>query len=184
MKKSILVLFVVIFMLSFSAVYAAETIVIDPETIGDMLTWDMSGQDVYDLVDGTEGLKCDAEETDEYGKTIDCTAELDGGETDMYVFYFSEDEKLYEVEIQMVLPEGTDYEAILNYLADAYNMTDAAAETIEEEDEMIKSLLEDVDKYLAVQGDSTISVLTGSKETDEQKAIVSLYLMSREYAES
>lgn len=181
MKKTLFTVLIV-FLCVFAAVSAQETTEIESfnfSTVGDLISWDMSGQDVYDLLDQYD-IEVEVENTDEYGKTITAGKET---ETDkfVYVFYFDNDtEKLYEVECVTIVYDGELVVPVFQSLYEEYGFDKAEPYA----NESLEEYAADFDESYIVAGDYTVALLAGSAETEETYGQIALVLCNREYLES
>lgn len=158
-----------------TGIAADEVTEFSPLTLGDLVAWEDTEDDVWNLVNQYKdsGLTCESDEDEDLGTGIACTAEI-GDEEDDYYFYFTSDDKptLYLVLASMVLPEGADYMGVLNTLVDSYGVADAAEYT----GSFVDTLIEGEDHYVSVAGDTTVFVMTGTEETKDAYATVSMYM--------
>ena len=157
----------------------AETDMLSLLTVGNYFTWDNTQSEISDALSGIDGLECESGEDDDLGKNINCSVELDD-ETDYYEFYFTDDEVLYEILASVVLPEGQDYEEIMDAIAKSYKLSDVDEYSTDATDEFIA----DYEKSIVVADDTTVVILAGTPETDDEYGTVSLLFADRVYMES
>lgn len=182
MKKTIFLLLGFILLFSVSAVFAADETTeseLSLISVGSLFEWGSSVEDVKSILNGYDGLECEYSEDEELGKNYYCEASFDD-ETDSYEFYFTDDEILYEILATAILPEGADYQAVMQLVAKTYGLDKADPYTSEVVEDFIKSHTD----VLSVAGDSTIGIIAGDPETDETYATVGMMFLSKEWAEN
>ena len=182
MKKLIIVVLSVL-MLTFTAAFAQETEVAEQtlnfSTIGDLIAWSTSAEEIYSMLSQYENLEVTVEETEEYGKTIEAYSESEEEVFD-YVFYFDNDtELLWEVECAAVLYDGEQVYPAFVSLYESYGFEDS----VPYESEVLDEYVKDFDESYIVAGDATIAVLAGKAETEESYGRLALVLINREYFE-
>ena len=182
MKKILLVVLAVL-MLTFAAVSAQETAVeeetLNFSSIGDMISWTTSAEEIYNLLSEYENLEITVEDSEEYGKNIQASAESED-EKFTYVFYFDDEtEMLWEVECAAVLMDGEKIVPAFQALYAEYGFEDAEPY----QNDSLDAYVADFDESYIVAGDSTIAVLAGSAETEEAYGSIALVLINREYFE-
>ena len=183
MKKIMLVVLAVL-MLSFVAVSAQETEVeeksLNFSTIGEMISWTTSAEEIYNMLGEYENLEITVEDNEEYGKLIEADSKSED-EVFTYVFYFDQDtEMLWEVECVAVLTDGEQIVPAFQSLYAEYGFESAEPYQHDSLDNYVK----DYDESYIVAGDSTIAVLAGKAETEETYGSIALVLINREYFES
>ena len=181
MKKIIFVVLAV-FLLSFGVISAQETETeaasLTFATIGDMISWTTTPQEIYDLLKEYD-IEVTAEQDDKYGKTITAEKESED-EYFMYVFYFDDKtESLWEVECVSALYDGDLVLPAFEQLYNEYGFENAEPY----ENEILAKYAEDFDASFTAAGDSTIALIAASDETEESYGKVALVLINREYFE-
>lgn len=181
MKKIILFVFVVILAV-FGSVFAQETEVeekiLNFETIGEMVTWETTAEEIYELLNEFD-IEVDVEQDDEYGKTISASKETEG-EHFIYVFYFDEvTELLWEVECVTALYDSEQIIPAFQSIYESYGFEDAEPY----ENETLAEYAADFDESYCVAGDGTIALLAGKAETEESYGQIALVLINRSYFE-
>ena len=111
MKKSIVtVIFALVcIIVSTVTVSAQGTGTLTPTNIREFYEWGTSGEEIMKLND-VDGISCEATEDEDLGKMIECTTQALEDETDVYDFYFTDDESLYMIE------------SYVNYLGDTITL--------------------------------------------------------------
>ncbi len=176
MKKLLTIVLAFVLLLSVSAVFAEDAAVetLSPMSLGDLVSWEMTKDDVTKLMAQYPQLDCSDITDDNLGDGYACGVDLDTGESDGYAFYFTTDDvpTLYLVLAQIALPKGSDYEGALKTIMDAYKVADAE----EYKGSLVDALTEGEDHYAAAAGDTTVFIMTGKKETDKEPASVKMYM--------
>jgi hypothetical protein len=121
MKKSLMVVLFVLALL-ISSVVAVNAADFTPITVADLFDWGATGEEVFAYVNAVEGLTCEPSEDEDFGKTINCTTEGLEDETDLYTFFFTDDEALYMVEADVnYLGDSLTLEDLFNSMAESFS---------------------------------------------------------------
>lgn len=182
MKKIIFVVLAVM-LVCFSAVSAQETAVEEKsltfDTVGDMISWETTAEEIYNMLNEYD-VEISVEQDEKYGKTITASQETED-ESFAYVFYFDDEtEALWEVECYSVLYNSEILVPAFQALYESYGFEDAEPY----ENENLAAYAESFDETYTVAGDSTIALLAGKAETEDEYGQLALVLINREYFES
>ena len=185
MRKNLELIVLILFSLLFTCttVDAADnSSLLDPYTVIDIFDFGDTGTEVMDYVTAVDGLVCEAVTDEIFDKTIACSAEDLGNEKDYYTFYFTDDETLYMIRIDLVYVGGDlTIEQIYDSVGNNFN-----------EVEMVPYLKGNFFDYIAgssvaaacgIMNDWLYVCLNGVEETDESYPTVMIHYVHPDYVE-
>jgi hypothetical protein len=153
-----------------------EVAVVDPyNVVGEVFEFGDSGETIMNDMSSRKGLTCEPVNDEEYGKLIICSVDLSEEETDDYTFYFSDEELLYMVKVD------------LYYLGDAYTLNElfesvagnfSDVEMIDHNEGNFYDHISEGTEIAAcgeVPDRDYVACLTATAETDEIFPFVSVY---------
>lgn len=179
--RKIFIICSIIFLLTFSAVSAQN--IADNEielsfyTIGDILSWKTSAEEIYNIFSKNEIYEITVEQDPKY---ISAASENEDGRF-FYVFSFDNNtEELWKVECFAVFMDGDMVYSAFQNIYESYNFENAEAY----ENDVLLDYASDFDSAYIATGEDTIAILAGSEETDEYYSKVDLVLINRHYFEN
>lgn len=183
--KKLMFLVLAILLLTVSVASAQETITADPQvlnfsTIADVISWESTPQEIYDFLSQYD-VEISAEEDDEYGKTIDVTAETEDADY-YYILYFDHDtEALWEIQMLEVVKNSEDLVPLFQALYEEYSFESCVPY---ENNESLNEKAAQYDEAYVVTNESTIKFIGANAETEESYGTIELILINKEYFES
>lgn len=181
--KKIIFLVLAVMLCSFVGAFAQETAIekqmLDFDTVGEMIAWTTTAEEIYTMLSEYENVDVSVEQDEQYGKTITASSESED-EAFAYVFYFDDEtEALWEVECFAYIYDNEMIVPAFQYLYESYGFDSAEPY----ENEVLKEYAADFDESYCVAGDGTIALLGASGETEDTYAKLALVLINREYFE-
>ncbi len=181
MKKTLTILLLLAAFITIPAAAKSSTN-LSMMTIGDLVSWDKTGADIWNMLTNISGIACNGGEDDTNGKYLKCTSEDSNGEKDTYMFYFTNDKtpRLNYVIADAILPEGSDYSTIYKQVSQQYNMSNRKYAY---SGDFAASVTDGFDDSAATKRDGTITVLGGKEETKKSYAQIQLTLVDQNYVQ-
>ena len=179
MKKYLICLLIVI-MLSFSAVSARDTEVVDATTLGWKFGWTHTYDEVWEFFENLGGYEMESGQDFEQGLYIKLRCPLED-KVKLYSFTFDSNKKqLFAIEMIELFYDDNYVPAAYEKLVDAYDLT-SVPEYI---DSVTKDYISTEDEGFVVAGDKTIAAVGVTYANDQYYGHTTLLLIDREYFES
>lgn len=186
MGKKLELIMLVLFSLicTCTTVSAADTTdLLNPYTVIDIFDFGDAGVEVMDYLTAVDGLACEAVTDEIFDKTIACSAEDLGNEKDYYTFYFTDDEALYMIRIDLVYIGGDlTIEQIYDSVGSNFNEIEMVPYS---EGNFFDYIAEDsIAAACGIVNDWLYVCLNGVEETDESYPIVRIHYVQPEFVEA
>ena len=153
-----------------------QVAMVDPyNVIGEVFHFGDDGNFVMEDMSSREGLHCEPKNDPEFGKVILCNVDVSDYESDQYTFYFSDEELLYMVGVDMFY-KGNEYTIIelFDQVADHFSEVEMLAHNQGKLYERIRQGTE-----VAACGDivdqNMVACVSATEKTDNNNPFITLY---------